>query len=412
MRVDLRDPDLFSRNAFWPVFAWLRQHAPVHRHEEPDGPGFWVLSRHQDIVGVYADHEGFSSRYGMRLESNPDAITAVSQRMLIVSDPPDHTCLKRVLSKAFGPGEMARIGGLVRQVVADLLAAAVDAGEVDFIEVAKRIPNHVVCTLMGIPRQDWEWIGDITTTAFEGGDDDRSGAHGEIFLFFADLLQQRRDSAGDDFISMIARQRRAIDDAGGERLLTDEEIIFNCNGVLAGANETTRYTAAGGLLAFIDNPEQWALLRAGGPAAAPAAVEEILRWTTPGVHALRTVLRPARIDGQLLEPGDRVTLWNVSANRDEAVFEAPQRFRVDRKPNRHITFGHGRHLCLGARLARVELTALLEELLLQVDGIDLAGEPQYNASNFTWGLNSLPVRLAPARSRSNRHDDKESVYRG
>jgi cytochrome P450 len=390
--VDLLDPRSFARNDFHSTLAWLRAHDPVHRHPEPDGPGFWAVTRHRDIVDVYAHHDVFSSRYGMRLGSNTQAVAAVSQRMLIVSDPPNHTQVKKVLQKAFGASELPAIEELVRRVVREVLDEAIERRAVDFIDIAKQIPNHVVCALMGIPRADWEWIGDVTTEAFEGdGDEDRSGAHGEIFLYFTDLLAQRRGGTGNDVVSQIARDPRP-----DGRLLSDEEVVFNCNGVLAGANETTRYSTAGGVLAFADHPDQWTRLRLGGSAGVPAAVEEILRWTTPGVHALRTVMKPATIGGVDVAPGDRVTLWNASANRDEDVFGEPDRFLVDRTPNRHITFGHGRHVCLGARLARIELAAFLEGFLRRVREVELTGTPYYNASNFTWGLRSLPVRLLPA----------------
>jgi cytochrome P450 len=148
---------------------------------------------------------------------------------------------------------------------------------------------------------------------------------------------------------------------------------------------------------LVENPDQWQALRAAGPEGVPAAVEEVLRWTVPGVHALRTAMKPARIGGVAIAPGERVTVWNGSANRDETVFVDADRFRVDRSPNRHITFGSGRHLCLGARLARLELAAFLAELVENVDSIELRGAPCYNASNFTWGLRGLAVALIPRR---------------
>ena len=389
--IDLLDPEPFARNEFWSTLAWLRANDPVHRHPEPDGPGFWAITRHRDIVDVYAHHDVFSSRYGMRLGSDAQAVAAVSQRMLIVSDPPNHTQIKKVLQKAFGPAELPAIEALVRRVVHEIVDDAVARGEVDFIDVAKRIPNYVVCALMDVPRADWEWIGDVTTEAFEGdGDEDRKGAHGEIFLYFTELLAQRRGGTATDVVSQIANDSRP-----DGRPLSDEEVVFNCNGVLAGANETTRYSTAGGVLTLANHPGQWAQLRRTGVDGVPAAVEEILRGTTPGVHALRTVMKPATVGGVDMAPGDRVTLWNVSANRDEAVFDEPERFQVDRNPNRHITFGHGRHVCLGARLARIELTAFLEEFLQRVREVELTAEPRYNASNFTWGLRSLPVNLRP-----------------
>jgi cytochrome P450 len=320
--------------------------------------------------------------------------------MLIVADPPDHTSLKRVLSRAFAPAEIPPMQRLARQVAREMTTKAVEAGDVDLVEVVKLLPNHVICALMGLPREDWAWIGQTMTEAFEGEDEEsRSGAHGEIFLYFDEVLRERRGTDGDDFISRVARDRRTTNVPGSPRLLTDEEIIFNCNGVLAGANETTRYSAAGGVLALAENPGQWQALRTAGEAAIPDAVEEILRWTVPDVHALRTATQPAVIGSQRIEAGDRVTVWNVSANRDESVFSEADRFLLNRSPNRHLAFGAGRHLCIGARLARLELNAFLHELVRQVETIELVGEPSYSASNFTWGLIHLPVRLMPKRNR-------------
>ncbi|MEV7505723.1 cytochrome P450 [Streptomyces sp. NPDC093018] len=386
--IDLLDPGPFARDDFWDTLAWLRAHAPVYRHRGGGAP-FWVLTKHRDITAVYADSTHFGSRFGMRIGSDVAAVAAVSQRMLIVSDPPQHTAVKRTLMEWFGPARMPRVERLVRQVVDELVTDGILDEPLDFIEVAKRLPNHVVCALMDLPRADWDWVGAVTTEAF----DDTSGtyANGEIFLYFADLLATRRAHPGDDFVSWVAAHGRV--DGDGGRPLTDEEIIFNCNGVLSGANETTRYVAAGALLAFARFPEQWERLRALGPAGVPGAVEEALRWASPGVHAMRTVLRPTEIAGQRLRPGERVTLWNASANRDEEVFEEPDRFLVDRSPNRHLAFGHGRHLCLGARMARCELDALLRRLAGSVGRVELLGAPSFTPSNFTWGVSALPVRL-------------------
>lgn len=396
MDVNLKDAELFRRNAFWPVLAWLRANDPVHWHAEPDGPGFWVLTRYRDVVDVYTDHETFSSRYGMRLDSNPAAVSAVSQRMLIVSDPPGHTQLKRVLYRPFGPAEMPRIEASVREVVREVVGSAVTGENLDFLDVARKIPNDLVCALMDLPRADWGWVGKVTTEAFEGADEaTRSGAHGEIFLYFSDLVAARRKRPGDDFISRVVHDLRAVDNEGTTRPLTDEEIIFNCNGVLAGANETTRSSAAGGVLALVQRPEQWRALVDAGPGGIAPATEEILRWTVPGMHAMRTAVRPARIRDARIRVGDRVTLWNGSANRDEDIFDHADRFDVRRAPNRHITFGAGPHLCLGSKLARLELNVFLAELVARVERIELTGEPRFIASNFTWGLCSLPLRLVP-----------------
>ncbi|MEU5146077.1 MULTISPECIES: cytochrome P450 [Streptomyces] len=401
MEIDLLDPGPFGRNDFWPTFTWLRANSPVHWHPEPgsDDGGFWALSRHRDIMKVYADSDTFTSGRGMRLGSDPAAVAAVAQRMLIVSDVPHHTRLKRALGQAFGPQQMPRLEALVEQVVADLVTEAAEADELDFIDLAKQLPNRVVCAILGIPRADWAWIGALTTDAFDSPDEAvRSNAHSEIFLYFIELLAERRARPGEDLVSQIAHDTLVDEGDGSERPLSDHEIVFNLNGVLSGANETTRYSAAGAVHMFAEHPDQWRLLRRLGPDGIAPAVEEILRWTTPGVHALRTAAHDTEIAGTPIAAGARVTLWNVSANRDEDVFADPHSFRVDRRPNRHVAFGHGRHLCLGARLARFELGALLTEMLAVLDGFELTGPATFNSSNFTWGINSLPVRLLRSRA--------------
>ncbi|MFE5808221.1 MULTISPECIES: cytochrome P450 [unclassified Streptomyces] len=401
MEIDLLDPGPFGRNDFWPAFTWLRANSPVHWHPEPgseDG-GFWVLSRHRDIMKAYADSDTFSSARGMRLGSDPAAVAAVAQRMLIVSDVPHHTRLKRALHQAFGPQQMPRLEAMVEKVVGELVTEALERDELDFIDLAKQLPNRVVCAMMGIPRADWAWIGALTTDAFDSPDDEvRTNAHSEIFLYFIELLAERRARPGDDLVSQIAHDTLVDEGDGVERPLSDHEIVFNLNGVLSGANETTRYSAAGAVHMFAEHPDQWRLLRGLGQDGIAPAVEEILRWTTPGVHALRTAVRDTEINGIPIAEGARVTLWNVSANRDEDVFADPHSFRVDRRPNRHVAFGHGRHLCLGARLARFELGALLTEMLGVLDGFELAGPVTFNSSNFTWGINALPVRLLRSRA--------------
>lgn len=394
MEIDLTNPGIWERNEFGETLAWLRANEPVYRHEEKDGPGFWVLSRYADIVHMYGDDDLFSSRYGMRLDSDPDAVAAVQGRMLIVTDPPVHTRIRQLVGTGLGRAAMPRIEAAVGRVVSDVVADAVAEGELDFLTAAKKIPNYVVCDLMGLPREHWEWVGDTMTESFDATDEAKVAADGELFLLFTELLMERRDNPGDDFISLIAQARRRDRD-GAERELTDEEIIVNCHGVLAGANETTRFVVSAGVLELAREPAHLAWLRTAGPTGIATTVEEMLRWATPAVHVLRTVTRDTEIGGVPIAAGDRVTAWNPSANRDESVFPDPDRFLPDRTPNKHVAFGIGQHFCIGARLGRMELAAFLNELLARVDHVELTGEPRYNSSNFTWGLTSLPVALVP-----------------
>ena len=395
MHVDLTEPGMWERNEFCAALAWLRDNEPVYRHPEPDGDGFWVLTRYADVARVYGDDELFSSRLGMRLDSKPEAVAAVTGRMLIVTDPPEHNRLRQLVGTGLGRGAMPRIEESVRRVVSDVVADAVKQGELDFLDAAKKIPNHVVCDLMGVPREHWEWVGNTISESFDATDEDKLEADGELFLLFTELLMERRENPGDDFISIIAHARRKNRGGGPDLELSDEEIVVNCHGVLAGANETTRYVMSGGLLEFAREPAHLDWLRTADDAGIASAVEEMLRWTTPAVHVLRTTTRDTEIGGVPIAAGDRVTAWNPAANRDPAVFEDPDRFLPGRTPNKHLAFGVGQHFCIGARIGRMELAAFLTELRAHVTAVELTGEPRYNASNFTWGLTTLPVRLTP-----------------
>ncbi len=298
-----------------------------------------------------------------------------------------------MLNKSVFPDDL---DGLVREIVRELLTEALAAGELDIVDVIRRLPTRVVCALLGVARPDWDWLGrhDERRVRGPGRGVPLGQPRGDL-----PLLRRAADRSG-------ARTRGRTSSAGspptaatrldGERQLTDEEIIVNCNGVMAGGNETTRYSAAGGLLAFIENPDQWALLRERGAEVIPTAVEEILRWTTPGVHVMRTAMRPARDrrpGHQGRRPGDGVERVGQPGRA-----RLPGRGPVPRstaRPTGTSTFGGGRHLCLGAKLARLELSIFLEELTKQVSAVELIGEPEYTASNFTWGCRYLPVRLTP-----------------
>lgn len=392
--VDLEDPELFRRNDFWSTLQYLRKHDPVYWHpsELSKQGGFWVLTHHDDVSAAYADTRTFSSRSGMNLGSDESAVAAVAQQMLIVSDPPDHTALKRALNEAFNQREMVRLEGTILNIVQRIIADAVEEENLDFIDVAKRLPNHVVCAFMGLPQSDWEWVGCTTTQAFEGPtQQSRRTAHTELFLYLEELLNERRVSPSDDLVSTIVNI--AGDDRANGHRLSDLQIILNLNGILSGANETTRYSSAGAVLAFATNPAQWQLLREDTEAVIASAVEEVLRWTVPGLHAMRTLTRECELHGRMMRSGAQVTLWNASANRDESLFADPESFNIIRRPNRHLTFGSGRHVCLGARLARLELSTLMRSLARCIRRVDITGVPVYNGSNFTWGITSLPVRL-------------------
>ncbi|MGY3677878.1 cytochrome P450 [Streptomyces sp. TE33382] len=360
-----------------------------------------MAARYDDVQRVLSDPATFSSRAGIRLGGSDEAARLVADRMMVVSDPPRHGRIRRVVGAPFTPAALLRWHERIVAGVTDLVDEVVGAGTGGPVgdgaagalvrdavgDLTQRLPNQVICAMMNLPRADWPLIGRLTTDGLDSPDPiDRLDANAEIFGYFADLIARRRARPGDDLISALLA-------AGGD--LTDEELLINCSGVLTGANETVRYAAAGALLVFSDRPELWTALRAS-PELLPTTVEEILRWTSPGLHALRTVTRPVTVSGSDLLPGERVTAWLCSANRDPAVFPDPDTFRADRTPNRHLAFGWGPHVCVGSRVARLELTALLTALIRRVRTITPAGRPVWSTGNFIHGLTRLPVRLSPA----------------
>ncbi|MFD3664769.1 cytochrome P450 [Streptomyces sp. NPDC058659] len=404
MDIDLLSPDVFAGHRFLDQLAAVRARPGLTWHPEPDGPGFWVAARYDDVHTVLGDPATFSSRAGIRIGGTDEAARLVADRMMVVSDPPRHGRIRRVVGAPFTPASLRLWHDRIVAGVTDLVDEVVDAGVGGPVgdrpddaagplirdavgDLTQRLPNQVICAMMDLPRADWPLIGRLTTDGLDSPDPiDRLDANAEIFGYFADLIRRRRARPGDDLISALLT-------ADGD--LTDDELIINCSGVLTGASETVRYAAAGALLVFADRPELWTALRAA-PELLPTTVEEILRWTSPGLHALRTVTRPVTVAGTDLLPGELVTAWICSANRDPAVFADPDTFRPDRTPNRHLAFGWGPHVCVGARVARLELTALLTALIRRVRTIDPAGTPVWSAGNFIHGLTSLPVRLCPA----------------
>lgn len=389
MIYDLTDPALFADDSFMDVFAHLRQHDPVSFHPQAGGPGFWVVTRHPDIQRVYTDAGTYASHWGMRLDNTPQAVAAVAGRMMTVSDPPQHTRVRRVVAAAFSARRLDYMAGVIETTVEHLMDQLLSAGDGDFMRrFARHLPTHAICAMMGLPADDWEMIGSLASDGLASADNDvRLSANADIFMYFSDVLEERKAAPGQDLISVLLSESAA---SGAQ--LTDEEIVVNLSGILTGANETTRYVLGGSMLAFAGHPAQWNLLKRSDGVFG-RAIEELLRWTTPGLHVLRTVTSDTELAGVALRAGDRVTVWNCSGNRDADVFSEPDQFVIDRESNPHLSFGYGRHLCVGARLARMELEAFLKVLTRRVEAIELAGQVEWSTSNFARGPVHVPLRL-------------------
>jgi amino acid adenylation domain-containing protein len=395
---NLTDPKTYIDQDMAAVWRELRAKDPVYRHPGTEhGPGFWVLSRHEDVTAVLQDPGLFGSEKGNVLVTMLAGGDTGAGRMLAVTDGPRHAALRALLLQAFSPRALAAVTRRVRQKVGELLREAVRRGECDFArDVAADIPLSAICDLLDIPAADRERVLRLTRSALardhECADADVGRvSRGEILLYFAELVKSRRRAPGTDAISLMTTAL-----VGGRRL-TDHDIVLNCYSLIMGGDETSRLAMIGAVRALADHPRQWDALRTR-QVAPDRAAEEVLRWTTPTMHFGRVARRDVSLRGKAVKAGDLVTVWLVSANRDEGVFANPERFDLARWPNRHLTLGYGPHFCLGAHLGRVELAAILDGLATFVANITLVGQPQPIYSNFLSGMSSLPVVLEAAPS--------------
>ncbi|TVT27973.1 cytochrome P450 [Amycolatopsis rhizosphaerae] len=395
--VNLADPATHVERDLSGYWRRLRTSMPVHWHPESEfGRGFWVLSRYSDIISVYRDNERFTSEEGNVLATLLQGGDTASGKMLAVTDGRRQRDLRGVMLKAFSPRVLARLADKVNENTERRVRGAVERGEFDFAaEVSEHIPISTICDLLGVPESDRATLLRLNKSALSSDDPgetftDAWSARNEILLYFAELAEERRREPKDDVVTVLATA--TVDDVR----LSPQEIIFNCYSLILGGDESTRISMNCAVHAFTEFPEQWRALKRGD-AGVKAAVEEVLRWSTPAMHFGRTARQDVTLYDRVIKKGDLVTLWNSSANRDEEIFADPYVFDVGRSPNKHVTFGHGPHFCLGSYLARVELEALLTALITFVDGVELAGPVGRVHSNFLSGISRLPVKTTPSR---------------
>jgi cytochrome P450 len=402
LEFDLTDLDLFEKGFPQHVFTWLRRQAPVYWHEPtshtPDGEGFWVVSRHADALRVLLDPITFSSVTGgsRKLGGSFLQDTPLAGVMLNMMDPPRHDRIRALVSKGFTPRRIASLEAELRRRSHAILADAASRGRCDFvIDVARELPLQAICMLLGVPQEArtrlCDWM-DLTLEhagreLFESSDAAREANQG-IRSYGGELIASKRLSPGDDMLSVVIHAELPGEDPPG---LTDGELLMFFYLLFVAGSETTRKAIAGGLQALLETGE-WQRLQ-HEPGLLPIAVEEIVRWTTPSVYKRRTLTRDTEFGGRQLRAGEKVTFWEMSANRDEAVFEQPFRFDIGRDPNPHLGFGHGVHYCLGANLARLEIRVMLQELLDAGHEIELTGDPVWTRDNRLFGLKHLPVEI-------------------
>jgi cytochrome P450 len=399
---DLSDLALFEHGFPHDVFALHRREAPVWWHpptpHTPDGVGFWSVATHGESLEILRDPTTFSSvgggarpRGGTILPDSPAAGQALN-----MMDDPRHQRVRRLVSQGFTARMIGQLEDELRRRTRRLLDRVAPVGHCDFLtDLAAELPLQAITILLGVPEADrhriCEWV-DLSfdfrdRAAFEETPATRAAWAG-LAQYGAALVAERRRRPGDDLMSIVVHA--VLPDETPARLTDDELLSFFFLLFAAGA-DTTRNATAGGLLALVPHPAQLAAL-AADPARLPAAIEEMVRWTSPSAYNRRTVTRAVEVRGQALHPGDKVVFWEASANRDEGVFRDAMRFDAGRDPNPHLGFGHGVHHCLGANLARLEMRVIVGELLARVTDLELAGPVEWTRSNKHTGIRHLPIR--------------------
>jgi cytochrome P450 len=405
--IDLTDVELYRQGFPHEIFTRLRREAPVHWQPMPEDatetkePGFWVLSKYQDIQAANRDSELFSAIDGPALSHTPEMRGA----MLVSMDGSDHNRQRRLISAGFTPRMTGRLEQQARRWAVSIIDEALERGTCDFVQdVAYQLPMHMIADIMGIPIEDRQWLFTLTTNFLQAGDpanpitkEQQIAIQVEMFQYAQELGRKKRADPQDDIWTILSTVEIQTDE--GERsALSETELDFFFLLLTVAGSETTRSAISLGLLALLDHPEQMETLRTDASAMRPA-VEEILRWSSPVSYFARRATRDTEIRGVPIAEGQRITLWYPSGNRDGDVFDDPFSFDIRRTPQQHLAFGGGGpHFCLGANLARREIAILFEELLARASEIEVVAPPTYSALSIynpiLVALKELPVRLS------------------
>ena len=402
--VDLTDLDNFASGFPHDLFAIHRREAPIHWHEAtehtPDGEGFWSVATHADAIEVLRDPKTYSSETG---GSRPYGGTLIQDlpvagQVLNMMDDPRHARIRALVSSGLTPRTIRRVEDDARRRARSLLDVVEDGVPFDFLrEVAAELPMQMICLLLGMPEEDRHWVFEAVEPGFDykgsrrsfEPDLDAGAAMRRMAAYAASLIESNRAKPADDMLSIVVHAR--LEDVEPPHL-TDGELYVFFSLLFAAGAETTRNAIAGGLLALVERPDQLRRLREDRSLMA-GAIEEIVRWTTPSPSKRRTATCATRLRDAAIDPGDKVVIWEGSANRDERVFERSMEFDIGRDPNPHLGFGHGVHYCLGANLARLEIRVMLEELLRQFESYRLVEPVEWTRSNRHTGMRRMIVEL-------------------
>lgn len=404
--IDFTDLDNFANGFPHELFAVHRREAPVYWHEPtantPDNEGFWSVATHAETLAVFRDPVTYSSVTG---GSRPFGGTllqdlAVAGQVLNMMDDPRHSHIRRLVSSGLTPRMIARVEDDLRTRTRRLLDEVMPGDPFDFlVDVAAELPMQMICILLGVPESERHWLFEAIEPQFDFGEARRAqiGAVGQLtaeeagsrmYTYGQELIAAKKSAPTEDMLSVVANA--TVEDES----LSDMELYLFFSLLFSAGAETTRNSVAGGLLALIENPAQFHALRSDLEHL-PTAVEEMVRWTSPSPSKRRTATCDVELAGCEIKAGEKVQIWEGSANRDPLVFADADTFDITRKPNPHLGFGQGVHYCLGANLARLELRVLYEELLTRFGSVRLVKPVEWTRSNRHTGIRHMVVELRP-----------------
>jgi cytochrome P450 len=404
LEIDFTDLDNFAHGFPHSLFEVHRREAPVYWHtatdNTPDGEGFWSVASYAETLAVFRDPLTFSSVTG---GSRPFGGTllqdlSIAGQVLNMMDDPRHSQIRRLVSSGLTPRMIRRVEDDLRARTRRLLDAVAPGEPFDFlVDIAAELPMQMICILLGVPESERHWLFHAIEPQFDFGMARRAQigqvgqmsveeAGSRMYSYGQELIASKRLQPTDDMLSVVANA--TVDDDS----LSDLELYLFFSLLFSAGAETTRNSVAGGLLALADHPGQLRSLRAD-LTQLPTAVEEMVRWTSPSPSKRRTATRDVELAGCAIEAGQKVQIWEGSANRDAAVFEDADVFDIARKPNPHLGFGQGVHYCLGANLARLELRVLFEELLSRFSSVQVTKPVEWTRSNRHTGIRHLVVEL-------------------
>jgi cytochrome P450 len=403
-QIDFTDLDNFAHGFPHSLFEVHRREAPVYWHpateNTPDGEGFWSVASYAETLAVFRDPVTFSSVTG---GSRPFGGTllqdlSIAGQVLNMMDDPRHSQIRRVVSSGLTPRMIRLVEDDLRARAQRLLDSVEPGVPFDFlVDIAAELPMQMICILLGVPESERHWLFHAIEPQFDFGMARRAqigqvgqmsveDAGSRMYAYGQELIASKRLQPTDDMLSVVANA--TVGDDG----LSDLELYLFFSLLFSAGAETTRNAVGGGLLALADHPDQLHALR-GDLALLPTAVEEMVRWSSPSPSKRRTATRDVELDGCAIEAGQKVQIWEGSANRDASVFEDADSFDVERKPNPHLGFGQGVHYCLGANLARLELRVLFEELLARFSSVQVTKPVEWTRSNRHTGIRHLLVEL-------------------